>query len=74
MPLPKPPNKPATLLDLSRAVEARARRGRRKDESAPEPATERAPRGAAEAGEASPPARVVPMRGTSPAPSAADQV
>jgi len=39
MPLPKPPGKPATLLDLSSAVQARAKRDRHDDETRPAPAT-----------------------------------
>ncbi|MCO5099540.1 MAG: PhoH family protein [Burkholderiaceae bacterium] len=38
MPLPKPPGKPATLLDLSSAAQARAKR-HRDDETRPAPAT-----------------------------------
>ncbi len=57
MPLPKPPSKPATLLDLSTAVQARAKRARRGDEA--EPTLSPAPLPEEVGGSA----RVVPMRG-----------
>ncbi len=54
MPLPKPPSKPATLLDLGSTVQARAKRARGAEAEAAPPS---APQ------EDETPARVVPMRG-----------
>jgi len=67
MPLPKPPSKPATLLDLSTAIEARARRTPRKSDDAQEAAPEPAAPPRERAAE-----RVVPMRGATRAADAAD--
>ncbi|MCD6679337.1 MAG: PhoH family protein [Burkholderiaceae bacterium] len=55
MPLPKPPSKPGTLLDLTTAVQARAKQTRGEEEASAAPAP--ASRQDAE------PARVVPIRG-----------
>ncbi len=55
MPLPKPPSKPATLLDLTSAVQARAKRAGEEGSAPPSPAPARE--------KEETPARVVPMRG-----------
>ncbi len=57
MPLPKPPSKPATLLDLTSAVQARAKRARGGEEAEARPSPAPSPELEEE------PARVVPMRG-----------
>ncbi len=59
MPLPKPPNKPATLVDLSSAVRARAKRTR--EDARPEAPREPAIEPERERGESAR-SRVVPMR------------
>ncbi|NLD70251.1 MAG: PhoH family protein, partial [Limnobacter sp.] len=52
MPLPKPPDRPATLIDIATAAQARAKRPKARSAAAAEPVPARAPAGTRQVGSA----------------------